>query len=225
MNILPWFVGVGDDHQTLDTAESGTWDDLSRCHRDFYPGIKTPSGLANSTHGGRLNNIFPATVRLGHLGSISDALIGQTRWDGVDVRRELDILFGEDSEAAWIYIQAWRRNAQQLYCAAFDNLVAAEKEAFAENSYFLRRELNLDTSPAFIRDGVYWPGFQHISNALIPDDADDLTSAEPDTETYDLSVGADLGILPDVDTLLDCARDVLEPLKESAPNLADDQEP
>ena len=76
VNILPWFVAIGDDHQTLDTAESGTWDDLSRCHRDFDSGTKTPSGLPNSTYGGRVDHVFPATVRLGRLGAISDALVG-----------------------------------------------------------------------------------------------------------------------------------------------------
>ncbi|KAJ6126156.1 hypothetical protein N7471_010649 [Penicillium samsonianum] len=156
INILPWFVAMGDDHQTLDTAESGTWDDLSRCHRDFQSGTKTPSGLPNSTYGGRVDNIFPATVRLGHLGAISDALIGQTRWDTAD-----------------------RRNAQRLYYTAFTNLVAAEKEAFGDDSYFYRRELNLSTTPAFIRDGVYYAGFQRTTNAPGP----------PDTEASGPSAG------------------------------------
>jgi hypothetical protein len=209
INILPWFVSVGDDHQTLDTAESGTWDDLSRCHRDFHPGIKTPSGLPNSTYGGRLDEIFPPTIRLGQLGSISDALVGRTRWNGVDVRRELDILFGEEDEAAWAYIQSWRRNAQQLYCSAFENLIAAEKEAFAENSYFLRKELKLDTSPAFIRDGVYWPEFQHTTNTVVSDHADDLADAEADS----LCEGADITALaPNGSSLL----------KDSASSLAED---
>ncbi|KAF7514661.1 hypothetical protein PCG10_005209, partial [Penicillium crustosum] len=154
VNILPWFVAIGDDHQTLDTAESGTWDDLSRCHRDFDSGTKTPSGLPNSTYGGRVDHVFPATVRLGRLGAISDALVGQTRWDTVDVRRELDVLFGDDDDMAWGYVQSWRRNAQQLYCDAFENLVLAEKDAFGENSYFYRRERNLSTIPEFVRDGI-----------------------------------------------------------------------
>ncbi|KAJ5699211.1 hypothetical protein N7536_003877 [Penicillium majusculum] len=172
VNILPWFVAIGDDHQTLDTAESGTWDDLSRCHRDFHSGTKTPSGLPNSTYGGRVDYKFPATVRLGRLGAISDALVGQTRWDTVDVRRELDVLFGDDDDMAYGYVQSWRRNAQQLYCAAFENLVVAEKEAFGENSYFYRRERNLSIIPEFIRDGVQCAGSQHPLGAPGPPDAE-----------------------------------------------------
>lgn len=98
--------------------------------------------------------MFPATVRIGRLGTISDALVGQTRWDTVDVRRELDVLFRDEDDIAWSYLQSWRRNAQQLYCAAFENLVVAEKEAFRDNSYFHRRELNLSTIPEFVYDGV-----------------------------------------------------------------------
>jgi hypothetical protein len=185
INILPWFVAIGDDHQTLDTAESGTWDDLSRCHRDFQSGTKTPSGLPNSTYGGRVDNIFPATVRLGHLGAISDALIGQTRWDTADVRRELDILFGDNEDISWNYIQAWRRNAQRLYCTAFTNLVAAEKEAFGDDSYFYRRELNLSTTPEFIRDGVYYAGFQRTTNAPGPPDTEASGPSASDEDIED----------------------------------------
>ncbi|KAJ5654780.1 hypothetical protein N7490_001783 [Penicillium lividum] len=166
INILPWFVSVGADHQTLDTAESGTWDDLSRCHRDFHSGTKTPSGLANSTYGGRIDEIFPATVRLGRLGAFSDALIGQTRWDGVDVREELDILFGDDDMSAWEFVRNWRQHAQQLYVTAFKKLVTAERATFGANSFFQRAELGLDVTPAFIKEGVYWPGFQHETSEL-----------------------------------------------------------
>jgi hypothetical protein len=176
INILPWFVSVGADHQTLDTAESGTWDDLSRCHRDFHSGTKTPSGLANSTYGGRMDEIFPATVRLGRLGAISDALIGQTRWDGVDVREELDILFGDDDMSAWEFVRKWRQHAQQLYVTAFKKLVTAERATFGANSFFQRADLGLDVTPAFIKEGVYWPGFQHETSELPPSNTSEASS-------------------------------------------------
>ncbi|KAJ5736617.1 uncharacterized protein N7483_001742 [Penicillium malachiteum] len=160
LNILPWFVGIGEDHQTLDVAESGTWGDLSHCHRSFYSGTKTPSGLPNSTFGGRMDQIFPATVRLGRLGAISDALVGQVRWDEVDVREELDILFGDDDVAAWGFIQRWRKHAQQLYIAAFEKLVLTERAAFGANSFFERTQLGLDVTPVFIKGGFYWSRFQ-----------------------------------------------------------------
>ena len=196
VNILPWFVAIGDDHQTLDTAESGTWDDLSRCHRDFHSGTKTPSGLPNSTYGGRVDHMFPATVRLGHLGAISDALVGQTRWDTVDVRRELDVLFGDGDDAAWGYVQSWRRNAQQLYCAAFENLVVAEKEAFGENSYFYRRERNLSTIPEFVRDGVQYTRSQRPPGAPEPPDSE-VGGLTTTTEDMEADEPTDIGIRGD----------------------------
>ncbi|KAJ5740169.1 hypothetical protein N7493_000041 [Penicillium malachiteum] len=156
LNILPWFVSIGEDHQTLDMAESGTWGDLSHCHRSFYSGTKTPSGLPNSTFGGRMDKVFPATIRVGRLGAISDALVGQVRWDEVDVREELDILFGDDDMAAWDFIRKWRKHAQQLYISAFEKLVLAERTAFGANSFFERTRLGLDVTPVFIKHGKYW---------------------------------------------------------------------
>ncbi|OQE59145.1 hypothetical protein PENNAL_c0341G06770, partial [Penicillium nalgiovense] len=47
----------------------------------------------------------------------------------------------------------------RLYYTTFTNLVAAEKEAFSDDSYFYRRELNLSTTPEFICDSVYYTGF------------------------------------------------------------------
>jgi hypothetical protein len=46
--------------------------------------------------------------------------------------------------------------------------VAAKKEAFGDNSYFYRRELNLSTTPEFISDGVYYARFQRTTNAPGP---------------------------------------------------------
>jgi len=140
-----------------------------------------------------VDHVFPATVRLGRLGAISDALVGQTRWDTVDVRRELDVLFGDDDDMAWGYVQSWRRNAQQLYCDAFENLVLAEKDAFGENSYFYRRERNLSTIPEFVRDGIEDARSQRPLGTPEPPDAE-VGGLTIGTEYIEADKPTDIGI-------------------------------
>ena len=38
--VLPWYVGVQADHQSLDIAGAGTWEQLSAAHRDLVPGFE-----------------------------------------------------------------------------------------------------------------------------------------------------------------------------------------
>jgi hypothetical protein len=42
-----WFVGIEDDHETLEIAEDGPWSLLSR-HQDLLPVMRTPSGNINT---------------------------------------------------------------------------------------------------------------------------------------------------------------------------------
>jgi hypothetical protein len=75
--MLPWFVGIQPDHRTLDTVESGTWDDLSTVHRDLIKQPISPSGYPNMY--GAIPYRFPETVVLTGLGALSDALVGRRR--------------------------------------------------------------------------------------------------------------------------------------------------
>ena len=45
--ILPWYMGLNEDKETLDTEDSGTWSILSAAHWDLLPGLTFPSGLRN----------------------------------------------------------------------------------------------------------------------------------------------------------------------------------
>ena len=74
--ILPWFMGIGDDHKTLDTFKAGTWSDLARAHRDLRPAPTSPSGHPNSFP---IPYAFPAAPMLTGLGVVSDALVGRLR--------------------------------------------------------------------------------------------------------------------------------------------------
>lgn len=149
-SISPCFVGVREDHNSLDCLESGSWGELSACHRDFTSPAKTPSGQSSAKGGGSLPYAFAASTQLTDLGYISNALVGRERWTSVNVVRELDILFGLDNTAATLYINNWRTQARERYIAAMENLRAIEGGLFGANSFVKRSATNLPTVPLFL---------------------------------------------------------------------------
>lgn len=136
--MLPWFVGVQDDHETLEVLEGGTWSELSEAHRDLQSPKATPSGLANRY--GAIPYRFPAAVEIAGLGAISDALVCRRRWDSPMVKKERDVLLGSDRAQAHSHIEQWRARAAEVAAEAFEAVVAAEKLAFGEKSYFYHLE-------------------------------------------------------------------------------------
>lgn len=66
--ILPWYCGIADNHCDLEVLEGGTWDDLSKSHRDLTPGPKTPSGLQNMYSKSKV--AFPAATQIVGLGPL-----------------------------------------------------------------------------------------------------------------------------------------------------------
>lgn len=77
--MLLWYVGIQEDHETLEMIEGGMWSQLSAAHRDLLPCPASPSGLVN--HYGGILFCFPAAVPLTGRGPISDALVGCVCWD------------------------------------------------------------------------------------------------------------------------------------------------
>jgi hypothetical protein len=132
--MLPWFVGLQDDLETLEVVEGGTWDMLSRSHRDMTAPEATPSGLANRY--GAIPYRFPASVELSGLGALSDALVCRRRWDSALVIRDRDIMLGRDREAAREYVDKWRERAVEAVVEGFREVKEEEKRRFGEKSYF-----------------------------------------------------------------------------------------
>jgi len=135
--MLPWFVGVQDDQETLDVVEGGTWSDLSTAHRDLVSPKATPSGLANRY--GAIPYRFPAAVEINGLGALSDALVCRRRWDSPLVLRDRDLLLGNDRSKAVLYVRQWRALAEKVAIDAFEAVKEAEEEAFGEKSYFYHK--------------------------------------------------------------------------------------
>ncbi|KAJ5217659.1 uncharacterized protein N7469_011284 [Penicillium citrinum] len=133
--IMPWFGFVHEDHERLETAEAGTWSDISAAHRDLSLAAKIPSGSTCHVFAVQPYT-FPGTAQLTGLGAIADALVGRVKWSEWCVTVELDILFGEDRHAAHEWIKMWRRRATARFVEAFRSVISAEKAAYGEHSFF-----------------------------------------------------------------------------------------
>lgn len=136
--MLPWFVGVQDDLESLEVVEGGTWSDLSKAHRDLTSPTATPSGHPN--HYGAIPYRFSAAVELTGIGALSDALVCRRRWDSPQVLHERDVVLGGDRSAVKEFVLAWRNRAEKLAVEAFKTVEAAERAAFGAKSYFNRIE-------------------------------------------------------------------------------------
>ena len=138
--VLPWFIGIGEDHEQLDTHDAGTWSAVAASHRDLIPAERGTPGFT-SVHRGAVPYAFPGAVHLQGLGAISDALVGRRRWTNTSVISELDVLFGADTHAAEVFIQQWRQRAAQAFLAAFQEVQRLEALYYGANSFFRLRGL------------------------------------------------------------------------------------
>jgi hypothetical protein len=127
---------------TLDTPESGEWEELSVAHRDLLPAPKTPSGYTSAKYG-KMAYAFPAAAQLRTMTEMSSCLVGRQKWASPIVASDLDVLFGPDSDKAQSMIRSWRTVACERFCIAFGEMKKMEKRAFGDNSFFYRKEAGL----------------------------------------------------------------------------------
>ncbi|KAJ5963048.1 hypothetical protein N7481_001458 [Penicillium waksmanii] len=137
---LPWYTAIQDDHETLDCAESNTWEELAEAHRTLMPASKTPSGYSSSRYG-TIPFPFAAGVhfRTARHG-IPNCLVGRQRWDSPSICMELDDLFGKDPEVARAMVRDWREEAWYEYLRCFELTKRLEKKEYGKNSFFYRIE-------------------------------------------------------------------------------------
>ena len=109
----PWFVGVQDDHETLDVPESGTWSSVAATHRDLLATKGTPSGQGNIHRFSPYR--FPAAVTMRHISALSDALVGQRCWDDPQVIMERNWLLGADAKASWSFVERCREKMAKAF--------------------------------------------------------------------------------------------------------------
>jgi hypothetical protein len=181
--VNPWFIAIQPDHETLDLPEVGTWSYLAACHRDLVAPNTTPSGQIN-THGRPLDR-FPASLPLRHISHLSDALVGQNRWDNPLVRREAEIVLGENDDAARVYVQESRQKMIQKYKENMRLIREIEKARYGENSFFRLCEQGLFREPQY--EGDYIDRKEDSSD----DDGDDNGDNDGDDESDGMAMSDD----------------------------------
>ena len=132
--ILPWFVGIDDNHEQLDNPESESWGQLSQYHARQEAPQLTPSGHPNKY--GPIPYRFPASIPLWLESAISHALRGNTTWDDPRVQWEANLLLGLDREAAQAAIVSHRCHALREIKKCWDMVRHAEQEFFEVDSFF-----------------------------------------------------------------------------------------
>lgn len=133
--MLPWYMALTEDLKELEIKEAGTFDEVSKAHRDMTAPPSSPSGYPN--HYGNIPYRFPAAVLLMGLGSLSDALVGRQLWNFPTVLQERNEVLGERWQD---HIEKWRKKAVVAVVKNFQLVKEEEKRAFQKNSYFYQRE-------------------------------------------------------------------------------------
>jgi hypothetical protein len=135
--ILPWFVAVSQDGQTLDNEESDKWGDIARAHATQEAINLTPSGLANRF--GPIPYRFPPSTQLYLASPISQALVCRTTWDDPVVQAQANIVLGMDRERARRAINRHRLEALRAFKAVYDMMKTAEGLFYGVDSFFNQR--------------------------------------------------------------------------------------
>ena len=132
--ILPWFVKVGEDMQTMEIPEMGTYAEIQAAYQSLCAAPKTPSGHPNKYGGVRWP--FPGDVTPIYTSPISMAINCQARWDSPLVLNELrDLLTGDISrDKITNYIHTTRVENWKMLTRHWEICKQAERRAFGPDT-------------------------------------------------------------------------------------------
>lgn len=136
--ILPWLVGVEQDGRSLDTSESGTWNDLCIAHTRQEAPHSSPSGHPNMY--GAIPHRFAPACRLSLETPVSQALVCVRTWDDPAVINEANMLLGQNRRAVHLHISRARMQDLRMYKATFKAQAAAEYQCFGSELFQARRD-------------------------------------------------------------------------------------
>ena len=142
--MLPWLVGIQDNHTDMEVLEMGTWHEIAMAHIALDAAPRSPSGKPN-VYGG-IPYRFPASIPLVVPSPLSQALVGRTRWDMPDVVIERDIVLGKDIGKYRLWLQDWRNKATAAYRQHFLAIQELEVRLYGPKSHFLN-EGNANRAP------------------------------------------------------------------------------
>ena len=135
--VLPWFVCVKPDGETLDNEESDKWSNLSLSYSRQTAPTRTPSGLHNKY--GPIPYRFPASTQLFLSSPISQALVCRTTWEDPVVQGCANVMLGKDRSKAAAMLHTHRVEALKAFRRAWAYSKVAERNFYGVNSFFSRK--------------------------------------------------------------------------------------
>ena len=135
--VLPWFVGVREDGETLDNEDSNSWSDLAAAHSRQTVVHLTPSGYPNKY--GTIPYKFPPSTQLLLQTPVSQALVCRTSWGDPVVQAQANVLLGRDRADARMEIEQHRLEALRAFKVAFKRVRGTERMFYGDGSFFNSR--------------------------------------------------------------------------------------
>jgi hypothetical protein len=141
--MLPWYVKIQADRETLEIQESGTLKELAEAHATLLPGPVTPSG--HSVNYGRIPFAAPFAVRVLLDDELSRCLVGANRWESLEVANSLEVLAGQLKSGAagreQVMARLIRNNTDVTAKVAkyWPMMVKQEKLVYGNKSFFKHR--------------------------------------------------------------------------------------
>ena len=133
--ILPWFVGVHEDGETLDNIESDKWSDVAGAYARQTAVRLTPSGYANRF--GPIPYKFPPSTQLNLPSPISQAILTRTTWDDPMAQIQANIVLGKNRVVARQAIDKHRIEALREFKVTWKRVKVAEQMFYGKGSCFV----------------------------------------------------------------------------------------
>ncbi|KAI8930553.1 hypothetical protein NX059_012163 [Plenodomus lindquistii] len=144
--VLPWFVLVQEDGETMEVPEMGSYEEIAQAHRRLAQAPRTPSG--HPVRYGGIRWPFPGDVHPEYLSPISRAIMCQVPWTDNSVQQELRTYLMDpqpDKLTTWItrnrefaadqMVKNWelcKEQEKMAFCQDVDNEIP-------DRSYFSNR--------------------------------------------------------------------------------------
>jgi hypothetical protein len=140
--LLPWYVRIQDDGETLEIPESGTYSALAEAHREKIGGPSTPSG--HTVRYGKIPYRFPAAVELDSLNAVGAALVGRCNWRSIQCIAWQANYMGTYTTAAQFtkMVNDYRTAMEERFRARFAEFLQFEEVAFGEMSIIQALKIN-----------------------------------------------------------------------------------
>ena len=166
LTMLPWL--VLERGRVMEIPAMGSYNDISKAHRDHTVPPCTPSGYPNK-YGG-INWAFPADVHIDFKSNIQKALLAQVKWSNPLVEEEVSQLLNSSKEDIDRAIADNRAHVIEQIKLLWPKVKTLEKAAFAANP-----SINQPDCSFFTNKGVHptregeWTNWDHdvgFNNAL-----------------------------------------------------------